>query len=167
MTEKISTASQGHEDPFKKEIQKQLEIAKKGMSRGWGIEELTNIELFHLRKITEDCVKQWAEEEVLQREGKFKDAWRNRIQLPHEIMLRWLHELYGISKNELDIHSSNVVWDMDGNIMHEFDQEDDMGPEKKFEELKAKGHHNVGHLFVPSSQFKEYIRRLRHKAHMP
>ena len=166
MKESIST-TQKLEDTFKKEVKKQLEAAKEYMHAGWGVEDLTTIENFHLRHITEDCVKQYGEEEVLQKQGKFEHASANRIQLPQEIVLRWLYELYGISKNELIIHQSSVVWDMEDNTMHELDRDDYVGPKKKIKELEAKGKHSIGQLSPVSSEFKEYIRRLREKAQIP
>ncbi len=167
MSEGILKISQEQEDPFKKEVQKQLELAKRDMFQAWGIENLTTIEGVHLRHIAEDCVKQYAEEDILQKEGKFEDAHANRIQLPKEIMLRWLHELYGISENELNIHHSKMVWNMEDNTEYEFDRDDRVGPKKKIEELSAKGQHSIAQLAPTSSEFKEYIRRLREKAQIP
>lgn len=155
------------ENFLKQEAQKQLEIARRAMEDMWGIEDLTNIESFHLRHITEDCVKQYVEEEALQKEGKLKDPSANRIHLPYEITLRWLYELYSISKNELNIHTSKVIWSLVDNSKYEFDRDDDVGPQKKIEELRAKGQHSIGELKPVSLEFKEYIRRLREKAQIP
>jgi len=166
-------------------IEETIEASKKILNR-FGIDNLSNIEAWHLRKIAKQCDKEQIE---LIRLGRLRRNTSNVFDTEVEAAARWLNDLYGINypsivsaypfdeiviKNkkgkEFRYHyetqkevAINKFTELYG---FNFDGEDwnEGISDKKFSEcIKLKKDRVIKRI---SPELKEYIRRLRDNAHL-
>ena len=144
----------------KKEILAQFEWAKGELYKHLEVDNLSNIEAFRLRKIVGECIKQKEHEDELGKQGRMRGP--QMITLSPEAARRWLWELYGIHWD--DVPTIFLIKDKTTGKTYKYynRQEED----KKYEELEAQGHDVNSYTRIPG-HFKEYIHRLREKAHKP
>lgn len=94
---------------FKKEMSFWMEASTLHLQNEFEIDKLTTIESVHLRDMTEQVIKEQAEQvtkkDELQKEGDRKGAWLADLStygdLDDEIIERWLFELYGITRDQI------------------------------------------------------------------
>lgn len=152
----------------KKEVLGVFENAKKLLADAYGVENLSNIEAFRLRKLVEQCLKQNKQEIELEDKGRMNSVYG--IEPYIEAPARWLWESYGIHDD--DIPWEIILTDEDTGKRYKYSgsikKQRDIGKEmrKKLDKLEKEGHDCDWESGIPDS-FKEYIRRLREKAHNP
>lgn len=147
---------------MREEASSNLDYAKTELYHLLGINNLSNIEAFRLRKIMEKCVKQKEHEEELIDKGKMDNM--QMINVAPEAARRWLWELYGIHND--DIPYTYIVEDDDTGEIFEYPAGMKKLAGEKFEELKQTNHLILRSLRLPKT-FVEYINRQREKAHKP
>ncbi|MGA2417845.1 MAG: hypothetical protein ABSF55_01215 [Candidatus Staskawiczbacteria bacterium] len=144
----------------RKKIQVYIEWTKDRLKRDFGIEELSNIEGVHLRNIIEETMPQAEKEQQLIAEEKM---WRMLwFDVAEEAAVRWLYQLYGI--HEKDIPKVYILEDKNTGEKFIYQSAEKGDFEKKREELEDLGHSVWYEIKIPED-FKEYVRRLREKAH--
>ena len=149
-----------------------MEISKLHLKNELDIDNLTTIEGVHLHQITEQVVKEQIEQTTkrdrLQKEGDTGGAWLANLaaygDLDDEIVDRLLLELYGI--REEDIPKAYTVYDDSGNKVLET-----MNKQAAKEKAAQTAVRGDPCFFIDrkkiTEDFKEYLRRLRDKSHIP
>lgn len=139
-----------------------MEEAKDWMQMNWGVENLSTIEGVRLRHIVEECLKQQKQDEALVGQGKLRSD--NTFWAGEEAPARWLDELYGI--NIRDIPRVFIIQDRTAGTSKKYEITEKDIAEGKLRELEEQGH-KVDFFMVTPDDFKEYLRRIREKAHNP
>jgi hypothetical protein len=150
-------------DP-KEKVVLYMNAAKKHLAT-WGIDDLTNIEAVHLRNIVEDLLPKFEEQRKLLPEGKldFGDyGGALHFDMCEEAAVQWLFKLYGI--NRKDIPEIFIVEDLTTGERYSFEKT--MRKEGFVKETELRNqNHEVDHYEVVSDDFREYIKKIRGKAH--
>lgn len=143
--------AQGMEDGDKKNeilILIHFDCARDFLSKQWGADNLSNIENIRLKTIVREC---------------FSEQGRD-FDIGTEAAARWLFESYGI--NEQDIPNIYVIKDFASDRVldtYPIDMRD--LAKRKEKELNKQGCNVYCDIIIPSD-FKEYLKRLREKAHL-
>lgn len=156
----MSEQSRSEKDPWIQEKQDYIEWAQRQLEKNLGIEKLSTIEGVALRNIVEELIPKYIEDKKLICEGKM--SIMNLAEIEEEAAALWLNNEYGV--NPKDVPSVFIVEDSVTGESFSFEKVEEDLAEKKFNELSALGHDCNVYSKVPDD-FKEYVRRLREKAH--
>jgi len=131
----------------------------------YGVADLTTIELVRLRKVVEELLKQSIEEEKSEQEGSGTEG--HIPNEPKEALSRWLFELYGIKSYDVPYEFILEERKTGKEIAHyqEMEKERAWADKKQINARKGKKV-SLSTERIPAD-FKEYLRRLRAKAHTP
>ena len=148
-------------DP-KEKIPLYIEAAKRFLSN-WGIDDLTTIEAVHLRNIVEKLLPASEEQFTHPEKFGFGDYPGGlHFDICEESAVQWLFQLYGI--NQKDVPEVLIIEDLTSGEKYKYERTMRKKGFKKEHELAKQGH-EVDHYNEVPEDFKEYLRRLREKAH--
>lgn len=155
------------------QIEEGIRFSKDYLKERLDIDNLTNIESWHLRKIVEECLKEQDELIALARKGKINAL--SIFEVEREAPERWLRNLYGITKfaDKPVVPGKIVIKAKNGKIfIYDYATEGNEAI-KKFRELGYYRSSPFSKDFLydivskdVSPQYKEYIRRLRENSHL-
>lgn len=142
------------DDPEKWDADAYYFLNRKFMREEWGVDDLSNLEDYQLKKITKEVVEQY---------GKEKQEGIGRLMNPEqEAAYRWLWELYDIDR--VNVPQNLVFVDEDAGIEKVFyPSEKELYPQEVDQAEEWAG---LKHGHETPAEFKEYLRRLREKAHL-
>jgi hypothetical protein len=143
-----------HLDEMDKSLKRHYGASVQYLSRWYGVENLTPIEAVHLKKILRECLT--------------FDQPKNKGTLSNftpwlEAGDRLLYQLYNI--NQVDVPTWRAVTDKEGN-RYVYERWEEAKAEKKIDEL-SESKQLRSTKYTVTDDFKEYLRRLRERAHFP
>lgn len=144
-----------------KETLAYVEAVKYRLRRFYGIDKLSNIEAVHLRNIVEELLLRRKNEEELVRQKKENPSWLLNIE--SEATVLWLIELYGIRPE--GIPYTREIKDLTTGEIFKYEEFEEKEISQKQEELKSEKH-DFSDYQVISDEFKEYLGKMREKAHL-
>ena len=152
------------------QIEKEIGWTKKYLKNCLDVDNLSNIESWHLRKVVVECIEQREELSDLAKQGKINGE--SVFSTMFEAAERWLKNLYGattIGDYNPSPLNKIVVYGVDGEIYTYDYYTEGHEATKKLKELRSLSATPEGlyHIYdTISPQYKEYIRRLRENSHL-
>ena len=147
--------------PEKEEINRYFEIIKSDIMADFEIKNLSNLELFSLRKIVEDTLLKYREQKEKREKGQSAES---DFGLEQEIIARFIYENYGV--HESDLPTVNVIRRADNSeILKVFYDEKDEDINGYANRLREQG---IEHTYFPeySDLAKDFIRKKREESHL-
>jgi hypothetical protein len=145
----------------REEVVEQVNFAKEQLKIIFGIEDLSNIELFRLEEAVNECIV--LKEEQLKMFDNKEIPASKVIDVEYEAIARWLLRLYGIKWS--DVPHNFEVTDKNTGEVFRYENSQELEYLKKRKEISSLGHARIWGSFVPED-FKEYLRRKREDSHL-
>lgn len=135
-----------------------IKASKDRLSKVYGVENLSIIESWRLKKIVEECIEDYSKEMCLASRGEID--YMSVTEIEAESSARWLLRLYGITQEQ--VYDWLLVEDREKNGKVVFNAPRGL---EYIARAKYRGkRYSYGHLI--SRTMKQYINRLREKSHL-